>query len=407
MREPRRSGAMWAMSLAGLLQAAIGLAQPTPTSTPPPPRPTTTARVVIRGHVAAGPGCAGDRAGVRVTRQPAGESVSTDRRGRFEFAPVSPRYYFLTFEPNCPVLPCYPNRSLYSDGSSDIEVEICRDDCPATVLLSTAGGVPGDLVDVSGRCEAARNGTVEIRFDDQVISKLAGDADGVYRGIVTVPEDATPGTPHVLRVMIAGGEIARREFFTHLGPQPCACDCNGDGAVTVDELTRSVRLALGFTEPSPCLNSDPSGNGRVAIEELVLGVQRALNGCPLPDLAPVEIGFAHCLLPGCTFEGAITSFMRVCVENRGIADSGRFLVRERGGWINWVDGLAAGARHCSEFPFVATPFITVDPDRLVAESDEQHNTLDAVLSAPTDCEVAVPLCTPLPTETAGPTPSPT
>lgn len=175
----------------------------------------------------------------------------------------------------------------------------------------------------------------------------------------------------------------------------------------IEELTRSIRLALGYAGEPRCLNSDPSGNGRVGIEELVLGVQRALNGCPLPDLVPVEIGPAYCLHPECRFEGAITSVMRVCVDNRGIAASGPFRVRERGGWVEVVAGLAAGDRRCLEFPFVATAQIAVDPERQVAESDEQHNTLDAVLAEPTDCGVDVPLCTPVPTETQGPTPTPT
>jgi len=60
-------------------------------------------------------------------------------------------------------------------------------------------------------------------------------------------------------------------------PTPCACDCAGDGAVTVDELTRSVRIALGDLAASACAAAD--GDGRVAVAELVRGVAAALGGC--------------------------------------------------------------------------------------------------------------------------------
>jgi len=60
----------------------------------------------------------------------------------------------------------------------------------------------------------------------------------------------------------------------------CIGDCGGDGSVTIDELVRSVNIALGNAAVDACLASDRNGNGAVTIDELVAAVGNALNGCP-------------------------------------------------------------------------------------------------------------------------------
>jgi subtilisin family serine protease len=56
------------------------------------------------------------------------------------------------------------------------------------------------------------------------------------------------------------------------------CDCGGDGRVTVDELIRGVRIALGQAALSTCVAADSSGDGRVEVGELVQGVAAVLGG---------------------------------------------------------------------------------------------------------------------------------
>jgi hypothetical protein len=59
----------------------------------------------------------------------------------------------------------------------------------------------------------------------------------------------------------------------------CAGDCDGDGAVTIEELVRGVAMALG--DPVlPCPNADRDADGFVVISELVAAVAAALGGCP-------------------------------------------------------------------------------------------------------------------------------
>jgi len=63
------------------------------------------------------------------------------------------------------------------------------------------------------------------------------------------------------------------------GEPPCAGDCNGDGAVTVDELVTGVSRALGETGATACAALDLDGNGTITVDELLTAVNRALSGC--------------------------------------------------------------------------------------------------------------------------------
>ena len=60
----------------------------------------------------------------------------------------------------------------------------------------------------------------------------------------------------------------------------CAGDCNGDGAVTINELVTAVGLALDDRPPTGCPAIDVGGDGHVTIDELVRAVTNALGGCP-------------------------------------------------------------------------------------------------------------------------------
>lgn len=59
----------------------------------------------------------------------------------------------------------------------------------------------------------------------------------------------------------------------------CAGDCNAGGAVTIDELTTAVRIALGDAGGGLCAPVDLNLDGAVSVDELVAAVSSALNGC--------------------------------------------------------------------------------------------------------------------------------
>ncbi len=61
----------------------------------------------------------------------------------------------------------------------------------------------------------------------------------------------------------------------------CPGDCDGDGAVRINELVLLVRVALDLEELSACAGSDRDADGSISIEELIAAVDGSLNGCPV------------------------------------------------------------------------------------------------------------------------------
>jgi cytochrome c peroxidase len=75
------------------------------------------------------------------------------------------------------------------------------------------------------------------------------------------------------------------EFLTNprysdpFAPVACPGDCDLDGVVAVNELVTSINVSLGDSSLARCVVSDPSGDGRVTVSELVSAIRRALDGC--------------------------------------------------------------------------------------------------------------------------------
>src|SRR5262245_48484659 len=65
---------------------------------------------------------------------------------------------------------------------------------------------------------------------------------------------------------------------THADAQ-CVGDCSGDGTVAINELISGVNIALGNNPLSSCPAFDVNQSGMVEINELISAVNNALNGC--------------------------------------------------------------------------------------------------------------------------------
>ncbi len=63
-------------------------------------------------------------------------------------------------------------------------------------------------------------------------------------------------------------------------PSGCAGDCDGDGAVTVNEIILMVNIALGNLPLSACAGGDADQDGAITINEIIAAVINALDGCP-------------------------------------------------------------------------------------------------------------------------------
>ncbi|MFN8626155.1 MAG: RHS repeat-associated core domain-containing protein [Candidatus Binatia bacterium] len=67
------------------------------------------------------------------------------------------------------------------------------------------------------------------------------------------------------------------------GPIPdCFGDCDGRGQVSVNELLTMVHVALGNFTTAACIAGDLNKDGTITVDEIVIGVTFALNGCPVP-----------------------------------------------------------------------------------------------------------------------------
>ncbi len=96
--------------------------------------------------------------------------------------------------------------------------------------------------------------------------------EGARSPTPTETETATP---------LASGVPTQTVTATPRGtPVPCPGDCDGGGAVTVDELVEGIAIALGQKASTACLGADRDGDGAVTIDELIHAVNAALRGCP-------------------------------------------------------------------------------------------------------------------------------
>jgi len=62
----------------------------------------------------------------------------------------------------------------------------------------------------------------------------------------------------------------------------CAGDCNSDGQVAIDEILQLVAAALTDAPLDTCAGADGDHNQQITVDEIVLAVHHALNGCPAP-----------------------------------------------------------------------------------------------------------------------------
>jgi hypothetical protein len=87
---------------------------------------------------------------------------------------------------------------------------------------------------------------------------------------------ASTGTSSPLPSATPG--VAATSTPTHVPAPACVGDCNGDGAVTVDEIITMVSVALGEAG-AECGAGDRDGDGEITVDEILAAIDHALNGC--------------------------------------------------------------------------------------------------------------------------------
>jgi hypothetical protein len=63
-------------------------------------------------------------------------------------------------------------------------------------------------------------------------------------------------------------------------PGRCVGACAGENRVALADLVKAVNIALATLPLSACEAADANGDRRVTVDELVVAVNNALNGCP-------------------------------------------------------------------------------------------------------------------------------
>lgn len=102
----------------------------------------------------------------------------------------------------------------------------------------------------------------------------------------------------------------------------CVGDCDGNGAVTVDDVVTGVNIALGLTALASCTALDSDADGAVAVDELLRAVQAVLEGCPAGE-ARIAI-----LSPA---SGEFTQADSILVAGRVTGDTSTAVVSVNGG----------------------------------------------------------------------------
>jgi len=149
--------------------------------------------------------------------------------------------------------------------------------------------------DGDGRMDIATSSDI-----DDKVSVLVGNGDGTFKpavnsdgtlkpsvnfdvgmgawGIVAIDLNGD-GKPDIVSANVDDG-TASVLINTTGADHVCGGDCNGDGAVTVNELITMMSITLGNANVSTCLAGDADGSGEITINEIIAAVDNALmNGC--------------------------------------------------------------------------------------------------------------------------------
>jgi trypsin len=143
---------------------------------------------------------------------------------------------------------------------------------PTAVDFDCADTIPSAL----GVCEVSAPATATWHV---LAEHLAGEGDLQITATLFIDPNAPPTSP------------VQTPTRTPLPPSPtqrpiptnpvddCVGDCDEDGTVTLAEIVRGLRIALGSGAVEACAAFDPDGDTVVLIGDLVNAVEASLRGC--------------------------------------------------------------------------------------------------------------------------------
>ena len=149
------------------------------------------------------------------------------------------------------------DRDYYLIAFVDIHINERRDADEPYLIFEGRGGTPADPL----------NG-----------KSMRDDIDFIFGDENLVESDTpTPSETPLDTVTPSVTPTATDTPVTPTVPAGQLGDCDGDGAVTVDELVRAVAIALESQPLSSCPAADRDGDGVVRIDEVIAAIGAALS----------------------------------------------------------------------------------------------------------------------------------
>jgi len=115
------------------------------------------------------------------------------------------------------------------------------------------------------------------------------DGATLYACNVSISADTPPGTYPLLASMpqaadVLGAMLSVQASDGTIDVTPptapaCVGDCDGDGIVAINELLIGVNIATGGAPVSACPQFDANGDHTVTVDEVIRAVKNALSGC--------------------------------------------------------------------------------------------------------------------------------
>lgn len=114
----------------------------------------------------------------------------------------------------------------------------------------------------------------------------------------------------------------------------CAGDCDGSGEVSINELVTGVNLALNAESDAVCSALDIDDNGQIAINELIAAVANALDGCLAATPRTVAQTYARMLYANYSDALAGAQALRTAVDAFVDAPSDAALRAAKSAWLD-------------------------------------------------------------------------
>ena len=183
--------------------------------------------------------------------------------------PVAGTENEIFFEPTTPI-------AADTDGhpSCRVESSINKDDTDFVFLP------PGCMPEVS--CSGVRAFVLAVDNTDPI-----PDGSVLYRCTVQVAEHAPFGVYALRNTNVAASDPDGQPVDARAESGEveviCAGDCDANGRVAIFEVLRGVNILLGGASASACPIFDIDGSETVQVNEIILAVSSALNGCTLTN----------------------------------------------------------------------------------------------------------------------------